>query len=112
MHEMSLAQSIVEIVDDVAKDRLDAVEQVFVDVGTLVAVVPDSLRFCYSAITSGTALEGSTLVIREIPIRVQCADCKEESEVASFVFRCPQCDGRSLQVVSGNEFTVTEIEVA
>jgi hydrogenase nickel incorporation protein HypA/HybF len=112
MHEMSLAQSIVEIVDDVAAGRAESVEQVFVEVGTLVAVVPDSLEFCYTAITSGTPLERSQLVIRVIPIRVQCSDCKLSSEVESFVFRCPSCDSGSLQMLSGNEFSVTEIEVA
>ena len=112
MHEMSIAQSIVEIVDDVVKGRADSVEKVFVEVGALVAVVPDSLEFCYDAITSGTPLEGSKLVIREIPIRVRCSDCERESEVESFVFRCPACDGRSLKMLSGNEFSVTEIEVA
>jgi hydrogenase nickel incorporation protein HypA/HybF len=112
MHEMSIAQSIVEIVGEVTAGKTESVEQVFVDVGTLVAVVPDSLEFCYEAITAGTALESSKLVIREIPIRVQCSDCRHSSEVESFVFRCPSCDGRSLQVLSGNEFSVTEIEVA
>ena len=112
MHELSIAQSIVEIVGDVVGEKPDSVEKVFVEVGTLVAVVPDSLEFCYEAITSGTPLEKSKLVIREIPIRVQCSDCQHSSEVDSFVFRCPACDSRSLKMLSGNEFSVTEIEVA
>jgi hydrogenase nickel incorporation protein HypA/HybF len=111
MHEMSIAQNIVEIVDDASGGKPDIVEQVFVDVGTLVAVVPDSLEFCYSAITAGTPLEQSRIVIRVIPVRVHCAECDRTSEVESFVFRCPGCDGTSLQVLSGNELSVTEIEV-
>ena len=111
MHEMSIAENIVEIVDDATRGNAGIVEQVFVDVGTLVAVVPDSLEFCYAAITAGTPLERSRLVIRVIPIRVRCRDCGGTSEVESFVFRCPGCDGTALEVLSGNELSVKEIEV-
>lgn len=111
MHEMSIAQNIVEIVDEAAAGKADTVEQVFVEVGTLVAVVPDSLEFCYGAITAGTPLERSRLVIKVVPIRVQCNDCNQTSDVESFVFKCEGCGGTSLQVLSGNELSVTEIEV-
>lgn len=112
MHELSIAEGILDIVRETLRDRPDAVvEKVFVDVGALVAVVPDSLDFCYGAITAGTPLAASELVIREVPIAVRCRDCGGQSEVESFVFRCPHCDGRRLETLSGNELSVTGIEV-
>lgn len=112
MHELSIAQGILDIVRETLRERPDAVvERVFVDVGALVAVVPDSLDFCYGAITAGTPMEKSELVIREVPISVRCRDCGGESAVESFVFRCPHCDGSSLETLSGNELSVTGIEV-
>jgi len=112
MHELSIAEGILDIVNDTIQGTPHSVvEKVFVDVGTLVAVVPDSLDFCYTAITAGTPLEGSELVIRQVPIRVRCRDCRGESEVQSFVFRCPHCDGGALETLTGNELSVTGIEV-
>jgi hydrogenase nickel incorporation protein HypA/HybF len=112
MHELSIAEGILEIVNETIRDEPGAVvEKVFVDVGILVAVVPDSLDFCYTAITSETPLQGSQLVIRQVPICVRCRDCGGESEVQSFIFRCPHCDGGALETLSGNELSVTGIEV-
>lgn len=112
MHELSIAEGILDIVrDTIQREPGAVVEKVFVDVGALVAVVPDSLDFCYTAITAGTPLEGSELVIREVPISVRCRECGGSSEVKSFIFRCPHCDGGALETLSGNELSVTGIEV-
>ena len=112
MHEMSIAQNIIDIVSDaIGDEEPERVDKVGVRIGKLVAVVPDSLQFCFEAITSGTPLEGAELVIEEVPIRVHCDPCAADAEVESFVFRCPRCGGGELRVLSGNELTVGYIEV-
>ena len=112
MHEMSIARNIVEIVEDTMRDEPGArVERVTVRVGRMVAVAPDSLTFCYDAITAGTALAGSTLAIQEIPASVRCNTCQQVSIVEDFVFRCGHCGGASLTGLSGNEMVVENIEV-
>jgi hydrogenase nickel incorporation protein HypA/HybF len=109
---MSIAQNIVEIVEDALRDEVEPeVDKVVVKVGQLVAVVPDSLDFCYSAITQGTRLANSQLVIEEIPIQIRCRDCGKTSQVEAFVFRCPHCDGIELETVTGHELHVSHIEV-
>jgi hydrogenase nickel incorporation protein HypA/HybF len=111
MHEMSIAESIVEIVRDTLKEEEDSqVQKVFVKIGNLVAVVPDSLEFCFTAITDGTSLAGSKLVIDTVPIGARCKSCGHEFEVLSFVFRCPECRGVELDTITGTELTVTQIE--
>ena len=112
MHEMSIAQSIVEIVEDVRREHGDPrVEKVFVTIGKLVGIVPDSLEFSFQAITAGTRLDGAELVIEKVPIRARCRGCDHTFEVESFVFRCERCEGTSLEIVAGNELVVREIEV-
>jgi hydrogenase nickel incorporation protein HypA/HybF len=112
VHEMSIAQSIVEIVEDALGDEpASGVERVLVRVGALVAVVPHSLTFCYQAITEGTALAGSELVVEEVPVRVRCNACGREDELESFVFRCRGCGGTRLTTLSGDELVVGHIEV-
>jgi hydrogenase nickel incorporation protein HypA/HybF len=112
VHEMSIARSIVEIVDETLRAEPGArVERVVVRVGRLVSVVPDSLAFCYQAITEGTALAGSDLVVEEVPVRVRCAACGETTELEAFAFRCARCGGVELTTLSGNELVVSHIEV-
>lgn len=112
MHEMSIAQSIVEIVEETLQNEENPkVSRVFVNIGELVAVVPESLDFCYTVITEGTPLANSKLIIEEIPVMVLCKGCGKEFRVEGFVFRCPYCQGSELKTLTGRELTVSEIEV-
>ena len=53
MHEMSIAQSIIDIVNDtLAENEKSRLKEVAVDIGEMVAVVPESLQFCYEAIVN------------------------------------------------------------
>ncbi|MFQ5632776.1 MAG: hydrogenase maturation nickel metallochaperone HypA, partial [bacterium] len=100
MHEMSIAQSIVEIVEETLQGEVNPkVSKVFVKIGELVAVVPESLDFCYTVITEGTPLANSKLIIEEVPVTVRCNGCGKESRVEGFVFRCPHCLGSDLKIL-------------
>jgi hydrogenase nickel incorporation protein HypA/HybF len=109
---MSIAQNILEIVEHALQDE-DAprVDKVVVRIGAMVSIVPDSLTFCYEAITEGTHLAGSTLVIEEVPARVRCKPCNKTTQIDSFVFRCEHCGGTDLTTESGHELAVSHIEV-
>lgn len=112
MHEMSIARNIVEIVEDAIRDRDEIrVAEVHVAIGGLVAVINDSLHFCYDAIIPNTKLAGSTLVIEDVPIRARCGDCHEEFDVDAFVFVCPRCGGHSATMTAGDELVVRKVEV-
>ena len=112
MHELSIAQHIVDIVEEAVRPEPGAqVARVVVRIGRMVAVFPESLSFCYGAITDGTALSGSALVVEEVPVRVLCRTCGETTELESFALRCGGCGGVDLKVTSGDEMLVSHIEV-
>jgi len=112
MHELSIAQSIIEIVEDNIKNQTDPkVKSVFMKVGKMSNVVVDSLIFGFDTLISGTELEGAKLVVEEIPSRIKCRNCDKESELINYNFICGNCNGRSVEMISGNELTVTEIEL-
>jgi hydrogenase nickel incorporation protein HypA/HybF len=112
MHEMSIAQSVLEIVNDTLQQNPGSkLKKVVVKVGELVAVVPDSLQFCYQALTTDSPLEGSELVIEVIPVAASCQDCGKEFKVDSFFFVCPHCESAQVKVLSGQELQVSELEV-
>lgn len=63
MHELGIAQGIVELVAE--KSEGARVVRVVVVVGRLVAVLPDALRFCFELAAEGTVAEGAALEILE-----------------------------------------------
>jgi hydrogenase nickel incorporation protein HypA/HybF len=109
MHELSIADAIVTIASRHAKGR--AVSRVEVKVGHLRQVVPDSLAFAFELITAGTELEGAKLALEEVPARVLCKACAQETVLEEFPLHCGACGGFDVEVTAGEELLVESIEV-
>jgi hydrogenase nickel incorporation protein HypA/HybF len=85
---------------------------VHVDIGPLSGVVAEALLFSYDMVCSGTVLEGSRLVIKEVPIEVYCPTCKTQRILGSMQwFRCPECSAPTADVIHGRELVITALEV-
>lgn len=112
MHELSIAQSILDIVlEEMRKHGVTGVRVVRLKIGDLTAVVPESLTFCWSIATEGTPAEGSVLDIQSVPIRARCGKCGHEFEIEDHQYLCPQCESGQIQLLSGRELYIQEIEV-
>ena len=112
MHELSIAQNIVEIIkQNIPPDALGAVAFVHLKVGNLSGVVADSLDFSYTALNNGTQLEKSRLVIERIPFVVFCNSCNGSAENTSGIVICERCGNLDTKVLSGTELEITEIEL-
>jgi hydrogenase nickel incorporation protein HypA/HybF len=113
MHELSIAQSIVDIIRQyVPEDQIHLARGVKVRVGQMAGIVPDSLEFCFGAIVNETALHRARLDIEETPLQSQCKDCRQIFTVEGAAFLCPGCGSRELQILSGTELQVIEIELS
>lgn len=111
MHEMSITQSLLDVLrEHMAKDGVDRLRRVRLRVGGMTAVETDSLRFCFEVCARGTALEGAELEIEEVPLRGRCGGCGEELQMEDFLTRCPHCKGGALEMVSGWELDIVEME--
>jgi hydrogenase nickel incorporation protein HypA/HybF len=112
MHELSIAQSIVDLVTQYVPDkRSGVVRSARVKVGRQSGVVVDSLEFCFAAITKDTDLDGVLLEIESIPFVVWCNDCSTSFQNDEGTILCPQCGGGNTRVTSGTELQLVEIEV-
>ncbi|OGU25224.1 MAG: hydrogenase maturation nickel metallochaperone HypA [Ignavibacteria bacterium GWA2_54_16] len=112
MHELSIAQNILEIVrQSVPEDELEDVRVIRLKVGTFSGVVAESLDFCVSAVVAGTSLSGAKLAIDHVPFRIRCQTCEREFTNDLGYVACPECGGVETTVVSGRELQVTEIEL-
>lgn len=112
MHEMSVAQNIVEIVEQHLPDEPNVkVASVRIRIGELSGIVPDSLEFCFSAITTNTALDGARLSMEFVPIQIHCKSCHETTTLTTLIFMCTTCGNSDLEITGGNELQVVEIEL-
>jgi len=112
MHELAIAQNILEIVQQsVPREQAAAVRWVRVRVGQLSGVVPESLDFCFSAIASDTNWKGASLAIEQVPTTSQCRDCAHHFEIEDMLFFCPACKGTNIELTSGKELELVEIEL-
>jgi hydrogenase nickel incorporation protein HypA/HybF len=108
---MSLAQNILDIVDEYMKEEDGKLLQVAVEVGELVAVVPDSLEFCYDALVENTKYHGSKIAIKILPLSATCANCSKTFNIKEFNFICPLCQSADVSVESGQELRISHLEV-
>ena len=112
MHELSIAMSIVDVALDEARGRDLTVDAVHLDLGPLSGVVADALLFSWQVACQGTPLEGSRLLIREIPIEVHCVPCDANRTLETIQWICcPVCGTPALEITHGNELVITALEV-
>ena len=111
MHELSVAQNIVEIVDEVLQAHpASKIDRIVVDIGELAAVVPETLTFCFGVITEKTNLAKTRLEINHIPLTVDCRKCCKVYEISPLHFYCPDCGNTDVIERSGREFDIKYIE--
>ena len=112
MHEMALAQSMLEIIrEEMQRHAATVLKSVRVNIGEMSAVVPESLSFCFDVMTEGTDMEGARLIMEVIPLRGYCPGCREEFAIEDYAFVCPTCGSTRIDLMSGQELSIVEIEV-
>jgi hydrogenase nickel incorporation protein HypA/HybF len=109
MHELAIAESVVQIASEHARGR--RVTAVQVTAGHLRQVVPDALAFAFELVALGTPVEGARLELREVPARVRCRTCGTESQQDGFPLACRACGGFDVEVTAGEELLVEELEI-
>ena len=113
MHELSIAESVLEIVETTAR-RHDArhVSAIRLEIGMLSCVDAAALRFCFDAVTRGTIADGAQLQIDTAAGEAWCMACSEAVPLAALGSACPRCGGYQLEVTRGDAMRVKNIEVA
>ena len=113
MHELSIAMSMVEMATEESQRlRAERVTALHLKVGLLSGVVKDALIFSYEVACAGTPLEGSKLIIEDVPVKVYCPRCSSEKELDSIqLFACPACGELTPEVLEGRELQVVAMEI-
>ncbi|HEX7155803.1 MAG TPA: hydrogenase maturation nickel metallochaperone HypA [Burkholderiaceae bacterium] len=113
MHEMSLALSVLRIVEDAARAHEGArVTAVRLEIGALAAVEPEALRFCFDAVTRDSIAAGARLDIDETPGGGWCLGCGKQVRIAAAGEACPLCGSYQVQATAGTAMRVKDFEIA
>lgn len=111
MHELSLAQGILQVALKAAKQGGAAhILTVYVKTGAYSGVVPSYLDECFTLMSKGTPAEGAQLKVEEIPVTVKCLACGHEGAVEKTAACCPQCGSSEIRMTRGRECFVDRIE--
>lgn len=112
MHELSIAQNILEVAvthaEQAGAHRIVGINLV---IGQLASAVDESIQFYWDLIAEGTSAEGAQLHFARVPTQMRCHDCDRLFSPATTTFECPTCHSLKVTVCSGDELRVESLEV-
>ena len=112
MHEMSLAESMLQIIEDTArKQGFTRVRTVWLEIGQLACVEQESLRFGFDVVTRGSIAQQARLEIIETAGQGRCEKCDEVFPLPALYEACPKCGSYDVRVIGGDAMRVKELEV-
>lgn len=112
MHEMSLAEGILELVEETARrEKAQRVKTIVLEIGQLASVETSALEFCFAAVAAAGPAGEARLVIVEVPGAGECLACGRVVSMESLFGVCPDCGSHRLQATAGTEMRVREIEI-
>lgn len=112
MHELSVCQSLLTQVTDLARDQhANVVHKIVIRIGPLAGVEPGLLLQAFPLASAGTLAEAAELVIEELPLRVRCETCGAESAALPNRLVCGACGDWHTRLVSGDEMVLASVEL-
>ena len=104
MHEMSLVQSILNIVEEyAAKENFNKVASITLSFGKASTIVPAALTFAFEVLSEDTLAYGADLIFDIRPVVIYCMSCSRDITVDSYEAVCPLCHGHEVLLSGGTE---------
>ncbi|WP_406537123.1 hydrogenase maturation nickel metallochaperone HypA [Methanobrevibacter sp.] len=119
MHELSMAQGIINAVLDTANENnATEVTEVTVEVGRLAMINPEQLQFILGVLIENTLMEDAEIKFEDIPAEIQCYDCDFKGEAIlddkdhyAPLVKCPKCDSLNVETLNGKDIIVKNIVI-
>lgn len=112
MHELAVAQALVDQVDAVIDaERAYAATLIRLRIGPLAGVVPDLLACAFPLVAEGRRMQHARLEFAEAPITVRCRSCGAETYAAMNRLVCGACGDWKTQILSGDELLLESVEL-
>lgn len=110
MHEMSLAEGVLQIVENTAHAQgLQRVTELRLEIGRLSGVEPEALRFCLDVVLKGSLADTAQVEFIEIPGQGWCMQCELAMPIETLFDPCPHCGGYQIHITGGREMRVKDL---
>jgi hydrogenase nickel incorporation protein HypA/HybF len=104
MHELSLVQSLLDIVEEYAQNReFSKVLKIKVSFGKASNIVPQAITSAFEILSEGTILEGAVIIFDLQPLVIYCSACNKNITIDSYRALCPLCESIEIKLVGGTE---------
>jgi hydrogenase nickel incorporation protein HypA/HybF len=123
VHELAVAQALVEQVDavidrhheshdnDASSSDAWRATSIRVRIGPLAGVVPELLATAFPLAAAGSRMEHAALEFVHAPIQVRCQTCGAETEATMNRLLCGACGDWHTQILSGDELLLESVEL-
>lgn len=113
MHEMSLTEGVVRILEEQAATHgFSKVKTVWLEIGELSNVDPESMLFCFGAVAKSSPIAAeAVLEIIHVSGQAFCLSCGATVAVSNRFDPCPDCGAFGLQITAGGDMRIKELEV-
>lgn len=111
MHEVTVAQAIIEQLKKKLGSRFMSVRTVYLRVGRLTCINEDALQFAFSSFAATKEVPEIDVVIDWVDAVAECLNCYEKfSPNDQFLLMCPKCGGLA-RLLKGDELHLVEAEL-
>ena len=112
MHEQGIVEALLELVLKTAeKENASRILRIYLVVGELSGVVEESVEFYFSFLGRDTIAAGASLFFMHVPAELRCRNCDTVYYMKDLNLNCPNCGERQIEILSGRELYVDNIEV-
>jgi hydrogenase nickel insertion protein HypA len=112
MHELAIAQQIIETAVALLPDPDNTVTVLRIQLGALAGVSEDELRFGFEVMSCATPCANADLQIAHVPAVIHCPQCGRDYKLsATDDLLCPVCGTPAVVVVQGKALVITSLEV-
>ncbi len=119
MHELSMAQGIINAVLETAEsNNATEVTEVTLEIGRLAMINPEQLQFMLGVLVENTIMEDAKINIEDIPAEIDCGDCDfkgvailDDSDHYAPLVKCPKCDSLKVEILNGKDIVVKNIVI-
>lgn len=99
------------IEDSAREDPFSVVKSIHLSIGKLSCIDAEALRFGFASLSKNSIARGASLELTHTPASARCLACNEIVEIEQYAQKCPLCSHHYLQLISGDEMRITQLEV-
>lgn len=112
MHELGTIIYVIDTIEKLAVEQdLKKVGSITLEVGEVSGIIPDYLKdFWLYARKRSELLKETELKIDTLKAVTFCQDCRKTYPTVAYGKECPYCHSGNTFLVTGNEYTIKEIE--